>query len=143
VCVTAADPERLHEQVGRAAPERPDLLDVRATDQTYLRGGAFSAPAMSSWLAELAAAAPAGSTAPRLRIAGDLAWAEGLDAAGLAELFDYEATLDTFAPGCRHTFACFYDLTRIPAASVLEVLRTHPRALVNGVLWDSPFYRAR
>jgi hypothetical protein len=142
VCVTAVDPAVIHEQVRRAGPTTTDRVEVLGTEQTYLPGGSFSAPAMSSWLADLAAAAPRGSEAPRLRIAGDLAWVERLDDAGLGELFDYEAALDAFAPECRHTFACFYDLTRIPAAGVLDVLRTHPRALVNGVLWDSPFYRA-
>lgn len=140
LCVTAVDPDLLREQVGHAEAGDAHRLEVLATEKTYLADGRFSAPAMASWLAELAAAAPSGSDAPRLRIAGDLAWAECLDADGLVDLFAYEATLDTFAVGCRHTFACFYDLTRISGVAVLEVLRTHPRALVNGVLWDSPFY---
>ena len=142
VCVTGVDAALVREQVRLAEPTAAGHVEVLATADTYLAGGEFSAPAMSAWLAELAATAPRGSDARRLRIAGDLGWTERLDAAGLVDLFEYESALDGFAPRSRHTFACFYDLTRIPAAGVLEVLRTHPRALVNGVLWDSPFYRA-
>ena len=139
VCVTADDPELLGRQI-RGAAGRDGSVQVLRTAETYLRGGRFSAPAMAGWLADLTAQAPAGSDAPRLRIAGDLNWIDVLDADGLVELFRYEATLSTFAPAGRHSLVCFYDLRLLPAAAVVEVLRTHPKAMLGGALWDSPFY---
>jgi hypothetical protein len=136
VCVTAVEPDLMASQVRALGGE----VEVLPTAEAYLRGGSFSAPFMAGWLAELAAASPAGSQAPRLRIAGDLDWIEVLDADGLVELFRYEATLSTFAPSSRHSLVCFYDLSRLSAAGVVEVLRTHPKAILGGALWDSPFY---
>jgi hypothetical protein len=69
-----------------------------------------------------------------------LDWFGDLDDAGYEELYRYESTLNVLAPTSRHTLACFYDLQVLPAAQVINVLRTHPRVVISGIVWDSPFY---
>jgi hypothetical protein len=142
VCVTSVDADELADRVRRAAPGSTAGLEVRSAATTYLQEDRFAGPAMVSWLAGLAAAAPTGSASPRLAIAGDLNCLSVLDRDGLAEMFAYEAALDALAAGCRHTFACFYDLTQLPAQYVIDVFRSHRRVLVGGAFWDSPFYTA-
>jgi hypothetical protein len=144
VCVTAEESQQLRDRVrdraGSAAAGGSDV-EVVATARSYLRHGRFSGQFMVDWLARLTAAAPAGSAQPRQCIAGVLDWVDGLDAGGFDELFRYESTLNLLAPAGRHTLACFYDLARLPAAEVINVLRAHPKVVISGTVWDSPFYR--
>ena len=139
MCITDADPDSFAAAVTAAAGV-PGSVEVLRTEDCYLRGGAFSAPAMLGWLAEIGQAAPRGSDAQRLRIAGDLRWIEALDAKGFDELIQYETGLNSVAPGCRHTLACFYDLGLLDATQIVALLAAHPRIVVDGTLWDSPFY---
>jgi hypothetical protein len=129
VCVTAEPAELL-----------PADVEVVPTAQSYLRGGSFSGRFMAGWVAQLTAAAPVGSAEPRQCIAGVLDWVDGLDAAGFDDLFRYESTLNVLAPTTRHSMACFYDLAKLPAAEVVNVMRAHPQVVVSGTVWESPFY---
>jgi hypothetical protein len=125
VCVTAN---------AAAAGLAAEVAVVPAED-SYLRGGAFDATFMSGYVAELVNA-----PGDRQCIAGVLDWFADVDPATYEELFRYESTLNLLAPTSRHTLACFYDLGVLPAAQVINVLRTHPRVVVSGTVWDSPFY---
>jgi hypothetical protein len=124
-------------------PGAGDAVEMLRVADTYLAEGDFDADAMAGWLAGLAAQAPRGSAERRTRIAGDLAWTAGLDDDGFAELLRYEATLDGIAPTSRHTYACFYSLADLSVRHLIEVLRTHPQVLIDGALWESPFYPAQ
>lgn len=139
LCVTALDPDEFTGRVDRAAGG-PGSVEVLRTEDSYLRGGAFSASAMSGWLAQVGQTAPRGSDARRIRIAGDLSWIEALGQEGFDELIEYETSLNSIAPACRHSLACFYDLGQLDADQVVALLRAHPRVVIDGALWDSPFY---
>jgi hypothetical protein len=123
VCVTA-------DAVGISAE-----VAVVPAEGTYLRDGQFSAEFMSGYVADMVAA-----PGRRQCIAGVLDWFADVDAATYEALYRYESTLNVLAPTSRHTLACFYDLRALPAAQVINVLRTHPRVVVSGAVWDSPFY---
>lgn len=141
VCVTPEDAPQLRDRVARVAGEVASAaVEVVPTAGSYLHEGRFSGTFMAGWLAGLTAAAPIGSDAPRLCIAGVLDWVEQLDAAGFDELFRYESTLNLLAPASRHSLVCFYDLTRLPAAEIVNVMRSHPHLVVSGQVWESPFY---
>jgi hypothetical protein len=138
VCVTAEAADELTGSIRRAAGPAAEVAVV-PTEDSYLRGGRFDAAFMAGWVAELVGyARPADGE--RHRIAGVLDWVDELDAAGFDDLYRYESTLNLFAPTVRHTMACFYDLQVLPAGRVIDVLRTHPRVVVSGAVWDSPFY---
>jgi hypothetical protein len=139
MCVTHVDAGEFASQVARAGAPAGSVEVLRTAD-TYLRGGAFSAPAMSGWLAQVGQAAPRGSDGRRLRIAGDLTWIEALGEEGFDELIEYETSLNSIAPACRHTLACFYDLGLLAADQIVALLRAHPQVVIDGTLWDSPFY---
>jgi hypothetical protein len=134
VCVTAEAADELTGSVRRAAGPAAEVCVV-PTDESYLREGRFSADFMSGYVAELVAA-----PGDRQCIAGVLDWFADVDPATYEELYRYESTLNLLAPTSRHTLACFYDLGALPAAQVINVLRTHPRVVISGTVWDSPFY---
>jgi len=141
VCVTAEPADDLRNRVARqAGGDCRATVEVVPTVGSYLHDGRFSGAFMAQWLARLAAAAPRGSPAPRQCIAGVLDWVEDLDPAGFDDLFRYESTLSFLAPTSRHTLACFYDLARLPAAEVVNVMRAHPCLVVSGQVWESPFH---
>jgi hypothetical protein len=125
VCVTAE----------AAAAGLAAEVSVVPTADSYLRGGTFDAAFMSGYVADLVA-----TPGDRQCIAGVLDWFAEVDPATYEELYRYESTLNLLAPTSRHTLACFYDLATLPAARVIDVLRTHPRVVVSGTVWDSPFY---
>ncbi|MGQ0464717.1 MAG: MEDS domain-containing protein [Sporichthyaceae bacterium] len=139
LCITATDPHVFAEAVDDAAGAT-GTVEVLRTADSYLRGGTFSGAAMTGWLRQVGQAAPRGSDARRLRIAGDLRWIEGLDAEGFDELIEYETSLNSVAPACRHTLACFYDLGLLDADRIVALLGAHPQVVIDGALWDSPFY---
>lgn len=139
LCVTHVDPDEFAGLVAAAAGA-PGSVEVLRTADSYLRGGVFSGPSMSGWLAQVGQAAPRGSDGRRLRIAGDLSWIEALGEEGFDELIEYETSLNSIAPACRHTLACFYDLALLDADQIVALLRAHPQVVIDGTLWDSPFY---
>lgn len=140
VCVASDEPEDLKHQVEGLVPGSADQLEVFGTDTTYLRDGTFARAEMTEWLESCARAVPVGSADRPSHIAGDINWINRLESQDLTELHAYEASLDAFASGCRHTFACFYDASSLPASNLLSVFRTHRTVVVGGVLWESPFY---
>lgn len=140
VCVASDEPADLKCQVEGLVPGSSDQLEVCGTDTTYLRDGKFARAEMTEWLESFARAVPVGSADRPSHIAGDINWLGRLDSQDHTELHTYEASLDSFASGCRHTFACFYDGMSLPASSILSIFRTHRKVVVRGVLWESPFY---
>lgn len=139
LCITDTDPDVFAGQV-TAAAGMAGTVEVLRTEDSYLRGGSFSAAAMTGWLSQVGQAAPRGSDARRIRIAGDLSWIGALGEEGFDELIEYETSLNAVAPACRHTLACFYDLGQLAAEQIVALLRAHPRVVIDGALWDSPFY---
>jgi len=140
VCVASDAPEDLKHQVEGLVPGSSDQLEVFGTDTSYLREGKFARAEMTEWLESFARAVPVGSADRPSHIAGDINWLSRLDSQDHTELHTYEASLDSFASGCRHTFACFYDASSLPASSIVGVFRTHRKVVIGGVLWESPFY---
>jgi PAS domain S-box-containing protein len=113
-------------------------LKVATTDSVYLRDGPFDPDRMIALLrAETERALAEGYSA--LRVTGEMTWALE-NAAGAERLIEYESKLNTFFPGSRCLALCQYDCRRFSAATALDVLRTHPLAVVGGEVYDNFFY---
>src|SRR5437868_4725393 len=50
------------------------------------------------------------------------------------------APLNRLLPRYDDVVVCTYDLTRFPASIILDVLRTHPMAVLGGILQENPFF---
>jgi len=67
---------------------------------------------------------------PALRVTGEMTWAlRGLP--GSERLIEYEARLNEFFPGSKCLAICQYDRRRFDLAVLLDVLRTHPVAVIG------------
>jgi hypothetical protein len=44
------------------------------------------------------------------------------------------------SPRHEATIVCTYDLSRFSASSVIDVLRSHPVAVIGGIVHENPYY---
>jgi hypothetical protein len=113
-------------------------FDLRTWSEAQLRGGRFEMPAMLSMIEEaLSEAAPQGF--PRTRFVAEMAWA-ATGSPGVSDLIEHEARVNYISPRFKDPLICVYDTAKFGGDVVIDVLRTHPMALVGGVLYENPFF---
>jgi PAS domain S-box-containing protein len=113
-------------------------LAILTADQSYLREGVFDPDGMISLLEEeTRRALEDGYSA--LRVTGEMTWAlKGL--AGSERLIEYEAKLNDFFPGSKCLAICQYDRRRFGPEILLDVLTTHPIAVIGTEVYDNFYY---
>jgi hypothetical protein len=75
----------------------------------------------------------------RLRIMGNMNWT--LDAVpGADKVIEYEAEVNEVLARNRQPAVCVYDIAKLSAAVMMDLLRTHPLTLIGGVVHENPFY---
>jgi len=112
-------------------------LVILTRAEPYMREGVFDPEGMIALLrAETERALADGY--PALRVTSEMAWALG-GLRGSERLIEYEAGLNEFFPGSKCLAMCQYDQRRFAPEVLLNVLRTHPLAVVGTVVYDN-FY---
>lgn len=116
-----------------------DALELLTPEQSYLRGGAFSMPAMLDFWQQGVAATLADARFPFVRVIGEMprALTEKPD---LDEFLLYESELNRFAPRYPQVIVCLYDLDRFGGRLLVDILRTHPLVLLGGAVLENPYY---
>jgi hypothetical protein len=119
-----------------AAAQRP--LEVLRATEAYLRGGAFSTRDMIAFISDsIDSASHAGYD--RTRLAGETTWLFQ-DPPGSEQFIEYESELNRFVPEHDQVVLCLYDLARFGGGMMVDLLRTHPRLLLGGMVIDNPHY---
>jgi hypothetical protein len=114
------------------------LLEMRSWENAYLRGARFDQNRIIDLLRELGSmAGRQGSGATRLW--ANMEWAVP-DFTGTHDIIEYESRLNDVLPSYNMATVCTYDLTKFSASLIMDVLRTHPQAIVGGTLQENPFY---
>jgi|GEM_PF-5560730 len=113
-------------------------LTILTSDDAYMRRGGFDPQATIAFLrAETEQALARGY--PALRVTGEMTWAlRGLPGSG--RLIEYEARLNEFFPDSNCLAICQYDRRRFAPEVLLDVLRTHPAAVVGAQVYDNLYY---
>ncbi len=113
-------------------------LSILTRDDAYMREGVFDPEGMIALLrAETKQALAEGY--PALRVTGEMTWAlRGLP--GSERLIEYEAKLNEFLPGNQCLAICQYDRRRFDSEVLLDVLRTHPIAVIGADIYDNFYY---
>ncbi len=124
--------------VNVAAAEERNQLVFLTHDDAYMRQGVFDPQAMLALLREeTKRALEEGFTG--LRVTGEMTWAlRGRP--GSERLIEYETLLNEFFPGSKATGLCQYDARRFSPDILLELLRTHPIAVVGTRLYENIYY---
>ena len=121
----------------RAAQQRRQL-EVATPEEVYLRNGRFSKEAMLEVIQEALKARPTlGFPLTRL-----IAHAEAVlqDGSGANEWIEYETRLNDVLPHYHDPVICTYDANLLNGAIAVDLLRTHPVAIIGGRLYENPFF---
>lgn len=145
-CVYIADDRAVEEielalaqaGVDLARERRRGALIILTKRDAYLRSGAFDPEAMIALLREMIERSLEDGFAG-LCITGEMTWALGPEA-GNERLIEYESLLNGFLPGTRARAVCQYNRRLFPPAITRDVLRTHPVAVVGGLVCPNVFY---
>ncbi|NJO12191.1 MAG: hypothetical protein HC872_00515 [Gammaproteobacteria bacterium] len=119
------------------ATQRSGQLEVRHWEDAYLKDGYFDGERMVAILQEVLE----GNRADfgLIRLMGIMEWAlETLP--GVTDIIEYEAKLNHVLPRYPDPVVCVYDLNRHSGSVVMDILRTHPMVIINGVLQENPLY---
>lgn len=145
-CICVLDPAE-HAAISHELGDGIDIEGCIASEQfalmgqadTYMRTGSFSVAAMIAFWQEAVSEAMDDGKYAFTRAAGDTTWLlESLS--GFTEFASYESELNRFAPTYPQVILCLYDLQLYGGGVMLELLRTHPKLLIGGLLIDNPHY---
>jgi hypothetical protein len=144
-CVCIVDPPPLEDLAARIGDERvieesisSGQLELRRPEEVYLQTQPFSAEGMIEWWESSIGAAVTNGAYEFARATGEMPaeW-EGIPR---AEWFRYEAELNRFLVRHPQYIVCLYDLGRFGGAFMIDLLRTHPKLLIGGLLLENPHW---
>lgn len=144
ICIVEAPP--LDVLAARIGDEREvegyiasEQLELLSPVDLYLRVQPFSSESMIEWWQDSLAAATSSGTYDFSRATGEMpgAWQQ----VPRAEWFRYESELNRFLQGQPETIICLYDLDRFGGGFMVDLLRTHPKLLMGGLLLENPHWR--
>src|SRR5437660_798948 len=122
-----------------AAVEKSGQLDVIAWPSSHLFAGGEFDPDRAVEMIDQVLGAAREQGYRRTRGIGYMNWAlQNQIRAGA--LMAYEAGLNTILTRYDDPIMCSYDLSFTSSAVMLDVMRTHPAALIGGVFQQNPFY---
>jgi hypothetical protein len=112
-------------------------LDLLTSDQAYLRNGGFVGEDMLAFWNEYLVSALDEGPYRFARVAGETAWALR-EPPVVDELMRYESELNRFASRFPQCVMCFYDLQIFGGGILVDLLKTHPKLLIGGMVIDNP-----
>jgi hypothetical protein len=113
-------------------------LEVRGWETAHLAPGWFDQHAMLKLVEGVLTKARAEGY-DHTRWVANMAWAL-TGQRGVEDLVEYCARLNEVVPRFNATIICTYDLNRFSASQVVDVLRSHPLAVIGGIVQENPFF---
>lgn len=124
-------------RLGAGCPTR-DLLEVTTWNEAHLKGGSFNEQRMMTGLDEMLKT-HAASGRPPMRLVGQMDWVFS-SPPGIEQLVSYEASVNELLNRGKTPTVCVYDLRKLKGSMMMDLLRAHPLTVVNGVIYENPFY---
>lgn len=124
-----------------AAAHQQGRFDLHAWTETHLSGGGFDAERTLTFFGQAEATA-ARQGFPRTRFVTHMEWALE-NGVILTDLLAYEAKANEIwlaGTGPINPVICAYDLTRFSGEVVVDVMRTHPMTIIDGILYENPYF---
>ncbi len=143
--VQILDPDRRDMHLARLSASGIDVaaalasgsLVVLTWPEAYGRHDRFDQDAMLELIREILDTGR--ESYPLTRLVANMEWAL-TDLPGVSDIVEYEARLNDVLVDYADPVICTYDLGRFSAGIVVDMLRTHPVAVVGGQLHQNPFY---
>jgi DNA-binding CsgD family transcriptional regulator len=111
---------------------------VDRASEAYFQSARFSVGQLISFLAVRLTQA-AESEFPLLRAAGEMSRVLP-QPEGVADFLAYESAVNKIVKDKPAVFMCMYDLRRFGTSMLVDVLKTHPKVLLDGMVLDNPDY---
>lgn len=125
--------------IDTAACEQCGQLALVPWNQAYLdEHGVFDKDRMLATVEELTGSGREAGY-KRLRIMGNMGWSLQ-NTVDPADVIEYEAEVNDVLSRNRQPAVCVYDISKLSGATVMDLLRTHPLTLINGVVQENPFF---
>jgi DNA-binding CsgD family transcriptional regulator len=135
-----AEPTAVLDQVDQKrnghGARRSEQLDVDRASDVYLQAGRFSVDHMVSFLSASLSRATE-SDFPLLRAAGEMSWVLP-QRGGNEDFFLYESAVNKIVEDKPAVFLCMYDLQRFGVRMLVDVLKTHPKVLLDSMVLENP-----
>ena len=118
--------------------DKPQHFQMVSARELYYPDGVFSPWAMDIGLAEFFANSQKNGRR-NIRATAEMVWAlEAIPGRDL--LMAYESRLNYFIPGKPWISICLYNVHKFSGAQVMDVLRTHPFTVSQGIITQNPYY---
>jgi MEDS: MEthanogen/methylotroph, DcmR Sensory domain len=116
-----------------------EQLQVDRAEDSYLRGDRFATSDMLDYLESFVRTATNDEGYAFVRVTGEATWVLR-DPPGAEQLIAYESELNRFTPKYPQAVFCLYDLERFGGGMLVDLLKTHPKLLLGGLMLDNPNY---
>ncbi len=115
-----------------------DRFSITNAETTYCPDGTFVPETMLNALREFYTQALSDHY-PNARVSGEMSWAlKGIP--GSDRLMEYEALVNEVLVTHPVSAICQYDVGRFNGATILDVLKVHPKMIVYGQIVHNPYY---
>lgn len=121
-----------------AATQATGQLEVRGWEAAHLKPGYFDQHAMLALVDEVLTDSKLRGF-PFTRWFANMGWALE-DVPGGSDLVEYCARLNYLTPNHEATIVCTFDVAKFSAISIIDVLRTHPAAIIGGMVHENPYF---
>lgn len=143
ICVVdGADPKEviaaLDTRAGAAKFMSDNQLEVIRAPDMYMRSGTFSADeVIGSWKAAMSDVMYDG----RFDVVRAVeTWSRRDVVPDMDELMVLESEMNRYLPLFPQVIVCLYDIGRFGSGIIVDLLKTHPRILIGGMLVENPYY---
>ena len=142
-CVAVVDSTRPGDVVAQlpGAQEAIDSgqFEIYDSDETYLSTGAFDPDLTIDFWEQRAKGLADEGVFDFITLTGELSWIDRADTPR-EDIVRYESWADQFVSKYPMTILCLYDLRRLGSAVLMDLMRTHPKLLMGGLLLENPHH---
>jgi hypothetical protein len=146
--VHVVNPEQRDEHLSRlagqgidtAAHQHSGQLQIQNNTEVYLRDGRFDQNRMLAAFEEVAASTRTAGKFPSNRIVCRMDWAASGDPSRIEDVIEFESRVNDVWDRYDDTVICTYHLGKFRGDHVIDIMRTHPVAIIGGLLQQNPFF---
>jgi len=124
--------------IDAAAAQQGGQLEVRINTDVYLPDGRFDADRMIAAFEQLASGNSGGGY-PLSRICCRMDWAVK-GQSHVDDVIEFESRVNDVWRRHEDAVICTYHLGQFRGDEVIDIMRTHPMAIIGGILQQNPFY---
>jgi hypothetical protein len=121
-----------------AMAEKRGQLKIEQWEQTIVRSGRFDQDAMLAHIEDVLSQGREQGF-ELTRFVGRMDWVREYSV-GINELVEYETRINHIVQKFDDPVLCTYELSAVTAGALVNILRTHPVAIIGDVVAENPFF---